>query len=326
MTYEIPYKKPTYGIPYKGSKSSIISKFGFKFPKADHFYDLFGGGFAVTHWMLENRSEDFKRFHFNEIEAPLVELIKKSIMGFYNYENFQPEWISREDFFRSTDLYVKILWSFGNSGEGYLFSKEIEPYKKAMHQAVVFKEFCRLSSEVLGFSEWPDSLESITERRLFFRRKIEEYRKTKKIPTILHQFLTEQQLQRLQRLEQLQQLDQLRRLQQLERLEQLQRLDQLQRLHFYSTSYEEVPILPNSVIYCDIPYENTDGYNSLFDRQKFLEWALEQKCPVFISEYNISDTRFIEVYQVGKLVLMGRDKDGNAGKALEKIYWNGVRP
>ena len=65
-----------YGIPYMGSKSKIITKFIGLFPKADNFYDLFGGGFSVTHGMLLHRKNDFKEFHFNELRNGIPELIK----------------------------------------------------------------------------------------------------------------------------------------------------------------------------------------------------------------------------------------------------------
>lgn len=45
-----------YGIPYMGSKQSICDELIKIFPTADNFYDLFGGGFSVTHAMLERRS------------------------------------------------------------------------------------------------------------------------------------------------------------------------------------------------------------------------------------------------------------------------------
>ena len=42
---------------------------------------------------------------------------------------------------KDTDAYVAFCWSFGNKGETYLYSKEIEPYKKALHYARVLNDF-----------------------------------------------------------------------------------------------------------------------------------------------------------------------------------------
>ena len=60
-------------------------------------------------------------------------LFKDAIDG--KYEN-ESRWISREDFYRlkDSDPFVRIVWSFGNNGCNYLYSREIEPYKKAVHE------------------------------------------------------------------------------------------------------------------------------------------------------------------------------------------------
>lgn len=48
-----------------------------------------------------------------------------------------------EDFSRLKDSepYVRYCWSFGNNGRDYLYSKEIEPYKKAWHYAIYFHDY-----------------------------------------------------------------------------------------------------------------------------------------------------------------------------------------
>ena len=53
----------------------------------------------------------------------------------------ETRWISREDFLNSNEPYVKFVWSFGNNLIGYMYSKEIEPWKKALHYARVFDDF-----------------------------------------------------------------------------------------------------------------------------------------------------------------------------------------
>lgn len=60
--------------------------------------------------------------------------------------------------------------------------------------------------------------------------------------------------------------------------------------------YEEVTIPEDSVIYCDIPYENTDGYlekgQGVFDYERFYQWCGRQTQPVFISSYLMPEDRF----------------------------------
>jgi len=323
-----------YGIPYMGSKDKIIKSLAMNFPKADHFYDLFGGGFSVTHYMLKNKSHCYKHFHYNEIKSDIVELIKKAINGDYNYNKFKPEWISKDKFFkRLDDPYIKICWSFGNNQKAYMFSQQIEPYKKSMHMAIVFNEFDLLAKDVFGFDKWPSNVKTIKAKRLYLRQLIEFYRVKNKLPKVLHQFLPSkklqqlkqldqlkrlQQLERLQRLEQLKQLEQL---QSLERLEQLERLHQLEKLNFSSKDYRDVKILPNSVVYCDIPYKDTASYGE-FNHDQFFEWAATRDFPVYISEYNIDDPRFILVYDIYKRSML-KNNIKLIKIESEKLYWNG---
>ena len=324
-----------FGLPYMGSKDKIIPSIAMLFPKAEHFYDLFGGGFSVSHYMIERKSTRYSYFHYNEIKSDIVEIAKKAINGYYNYDKFKPEWISREDFFRlkDSDPYIKICWSFGNSQKGYMFGHDIEPYKKSMHMAVVFNEFDDLAAETLGFSTWPNGVNSIKQKRFYLRQKIEFYRVNDRIPKCLHQFIPSKQLEQLERLQQLERLEQLQQLQQLEqllqlerlqRLQQLQQLKQLQQLSFTSVSYDKVEILPDSIIYCDPPYANTaEYYGKEFDKKKFLDWADAQKVPVFISEYNISDTRFkLFATRYKRSMLAGSKKKADSSFKLEKLYAN----
>lgn len=55
-------KTEKWGIPYQGSKTKLVEKIAKYFPNADHFYDLFGGGFSMSHFMLVNRKRSFKHF------------------------------------------------------------------------------------------------------------------------------------------------------------------------------------------------------------------------------------------------------------------------
>lgn len=126
-----------YGLPYMGSKNKIAEWVVGHFPEKKHFYDLFAGGCAVTHCaMLKSK---FETFTINDI-SKMTEFFTDAISGKYAAEK---RWISREDFFRlkDNDEYVRICWSFGNKGTNYLYSKEIEPWKKALHYARVYGGF-----------------------------------------------------------------------------------------------------------------------------------------------------------------------------------------
>ena len=78
-------------------------------------------------------------------------------------------------------------------------------------------------------------------------------------------------------------------------------MERVQSLEAYSGSYDNVDIKPNSVIYCDIPYESTAEYTcGSFNHKKFYDWANKQKELVVISSYDISDKRFQRVVNLKK--------------------------
>ena len=87
-----------------------------------------------------------------------------AINGKYNDES---RWISREDFFRlkDTDPYVAVVWSFGNNLRDYLYSKEIEPLKKAIHYAMFFSDYS-LGKELGHDLSFIDPIQDIQKRYL----------------------------------------------------------------------------------------------------------------------------------------------------------------
>ena len=87
-----------------------------------------------------------------------------ALNGKYNNEN---RWISREDFFRlkDTDPYVAVVWSFGNNLRDYLYSKEIEPLKKAIHYAMFFSDYS-LGKELGHDLSFIDPIQDLQKRYL----------------------------------------------------------------------------------------------------------------------------------------------------------------
>lgn len=79
-----------------------------------------------------------------------------------NGEFSKPEyfrWVSRDEFFekKDSDPFVKVCFSFGNNGKDYMYSKKLEPLKKAFHYAVVFDEWTYLE-EYAKEHNWKDGL------------------------------------------------------------------------------------------------------------------------------------------------------------------------
>ncbi len=130
-----------FGVPYQGSKNGIVPWVLSNIPAGDTFVDLFAGGCAVTHGAL--LSKKYEHFICNDIgRAP--QLFKDAIAGKFKNER---RWISREKFaeLKDRDLYVRWCWSFGNNGDTYLYSREVEPWKRALHFARVFGDCSKLA-------------------------------------------------------------------------------------------------------------------------------------------------------------------------------------
>lgn len=127
-----------YGLPYKGSKNKLAERIVRLLPKRIHLVDLFCGGCAVSHAAMVMGK--YKHIHINDINWMCPTLFIDAINGKYNNES---RWISREEFFRlkDTDPYVAVVWSFGNNMRDYLYSREIEPLKKAIHYALFFSDY-----------------------------------------------------------------------------------------------------------------------------------------------------------------------------------------
>ena len=281
-----------YGMPYKGSKNKLAERLINLFPKADNFYDLFCGGCAVAHAAL--LSHKYKMVHINDIEPKVVDLFIRATRGEFKNET---RWISHEEFDRlkSSDYLVACLFSFGNNFRTYLYSKDIEPMKKAAHYAIIFGDFSY-------FREWNKEVSDKVESAL------------KSIP------LSERRKRRFMLCRIVKNI--LKRKIQIENLEKLERLQSLESLESYinssSQDYSEIKIKQNSVIYCDIPYEGTETYfKQKFDYSRFYDWCCKQTEPLFISSYNISDPRFKCVSEFEHRSTLN-DKLNN--KVTERVY------
>ena len=364
-----------YGLPYMGSKNFIAEWVLSKIPPRTNFYDLFCGGGAITHAAL--LAKKHRRFFMNDLN-PFSALFFDAVSGKYHNEK---RWISRETFERekTKDPYIAFVWSFGNNGADYLYSKEIEPWKRALHYSRVFgddsllkeigvpcssstwikknHDFCKekyilwytgnvmktevevaeirknlsenikknteylqnylldglkksgkrpcdvdrylgtngMASHYFGKLQWEFPTKEVYEKLQNFLYLPVPYLEIYGLQELMQRLESLQRLQRLQRLESLeslQRLERLQRLQRLQRLESLQRMQRMQRLEFTNLSYKDVKILPDSVIYCDIPYRNTATYiinDGGFDYEEFYNWAQNQTELVIISEYQMPE-------------------------------------
>lgn len=121
--------KKRYGIGYQGSKNKVAEWVVNNLPPATRLYDLFAGGCAITHCaMLQGK---YKEIVCNDVTDSAI-FFYDALNGKYNDRVNQ--WVSRADFERlkSIDPCIRICWSFGHDQKCYLFSKEKEPYMKAL--------------------------------------------------------------------------------------------------------------------------------------------------------------------------------------------------
>lgn len=120
------------GLPYQGSKSKLAERIVALLPPAAHLYDVFAGGCAVTHTAL--LSGKFEHVHANDI-TDSVKLFEDALNG--DIDKYEPDrFRTREDFFAEKDSnpFVRLCYSFGNDQRTYLYGRNIEAYKKAVHE------------------------------------------------------------------------------------------------------------------------------------------------------------------------------------------------
>ena len=100
----------------------------------------------------------------------------------------------------------------------------------------------------------------------------------------------------------------------------MKQLPKLQDVKIIHSSYDELEIPDNSIIYCDPPYEGTTSYKDKIDHNKFWEWCRDKHKEghtVFISEYNAPDD-FICMWQ--QEVATTLNNQSNKILAIEKLF------
>ena len=238
-----------YGLPYKGSKNRIAKKILDVLPAAPVLYDVFCGGCAITHAAL--LSGKYSRVVANDINSMIPHAFETALAGGFRNED---RWISRDDFQRlyKTDPYVAICFSFGNNLHEYCYARELEPYKRALHYAIFWKDiapWAELCPETAyALKKAVESEQDRHKRRIGAGRAIVTalkaglmngaidpavmdkpiYRKIRKEKTPGLRIQSVESLKSLETLENDERLQRLERLESLERFERLKNLETLQ--------------------------------------------------------------------------------------------------
>ena len=217
-----------------------------------------------------------------------------------------------------------------------MYSREIEPYKRALHYAIMFNDFepmQELMPEVAqAVADQLQGQQNIHDRRITAKNVIVKTLKRLTGDNYAHQIIQGNPLYRTirhnsektQRLQSLESLESLQRLQRLQSLESLQSPESLERLKITSQSYAEIDIPYDAVVYCDPPYHACDkslydGAANAFDHNEFYDWCVRvsKTNPIFISEYSIEDDRFEIVAEKQKLTRLASSK---SSIVTERIY------
>ena len=295
---------PKLGIPYMGSKRKlahdIVSVIMQDNPQCKYFYDLFGGGGAISFEALQR--PQIERVYFNEIDTAITELLKKVLYEGVSEEFYQ--WIDRETFHKNNkgkDWFaglVKTCWSFGNNQRTYLYGEDKEQYKKLLHDIVVHRSenAVGILHEKYGVEldyKYIDNNYNIDERRLYTLQCIKI--KNNKYEYIEH-------------------------LERLKHLVQLQFLQNKYKFTISNKSYEQVIIdtpIHETVIYLDPPYKNTERYQHDIDHEKLHKYIINSPYKIYVSSYHWDG--LYEVASFNHITKLSATKNNIV---LEKLYCN----
>ena len=369
-----------YGAAYQGSKSKIADEIISKLPAKKYFIDAFSGGGALAHCALE--SEKFEHIIANDIQTKDI-LEAHFLWTPEQHLEFQKKWVTREEFEKTKNLYIKTCWSFSNNRKAYIYSNACYEYKRRLHNAICFgnykefEDYCGIDlSEI-------DSYDNLNERRKAARRAIlkalkpysfkETVNRNTHIPKEIYdailagnkdwrnlgvdrlehkcvdRILRSETLEtnkglvniisseNLERTKQGKNVENMLCLTNLERTKQGKNIESLiqqenllrskaiasSNISITSVSYDEIdlPDPSETVIICDPPYRNTQGYQVEFDNDKFEQWCIDRAregYEVFVCEYNIDNPAFEEVWSKEVINCGGGNK--NQKRSVEKLY------
>lgn len=334
-----------YGAAYQGSKSKIADEIISLLPAKKHFVDAFSGGGALAHCALE--SGKFENIIANDLQTKSI-LEAHFLWTPEQHLEFQKRWITKEEFEKTNDLYIKTCWSFSNNRKAYIYSNACYEYKRRLHNAICFgnykefEDYCGIDlSEI-------DSYEDLNERRKAARRAIlkalkpysfkEPINSDIYIPQEIYDAilggnkdwrnLVGNRLENSKSVESFAQEENILRSKGIVNLTQSQHLINSDKyissnISITSKSYDEIdlPDPSETVIICDPPYRDTQGYQVDFDNDKFEQWCIDKAkegYEVFVCEYNISNPAFEEVWSKEVINVGGGNK--NQKRSIEKLY------
>lgn len=322
-----------------GSKEKILNLIDYIFEreqKKKFFIDLFAGGFSVSGYAIATTKFEVIS---NDLNEYVIDLYREILAGNKNFESTRLKWISRETFNDVRDNpfnyprwfvgYVLNVWSFGCNQKDYLYAKDLEEHKHALHQAIVYNAFTLLQHDELfsGFYEAyikghyveTSSYSPAGGKRILFMERFKMFVSTITDPKRKEELLRCEQMENISQMEHLDSIKDYIRYQ--------------ERLKLYNMDWKElydklpIEVLKNAVIYCDPPYENTKQYRvgAGFDYEKFWNWFRTSPYSIYVSSYTApADIQPINFDKKLQLLDNGHRGDNKPKKSVnENIYWNG---
>lgn len=249
------------GLPYVGSKKKvskkiaqiIVQNFGTDKP----FYDLFGGGGAVS---LEMKLNGFDEVHYNELDSMTVAAFKAAL-----YEDFDVRDLiaTREEFFEiknkerdGIDELKLLVNSFGNDRKSYIYAKRFADEKTELALKIVNEE--------------------------------KNWRRYKQ--TSVYKGCTTSECENIQQIEQISRIQQIERIQQVDRHVDITNKDYKEFDWLHGTIvYLDPPYENATDEYKTGKFDNAAFYNWAYNMSK--------NNIVIISSYEVSDEQFEPVFE-----------------------------
>lgn len=309
----------SYGLPYMGSKNAIAKYIVDQLPAGARLVDLFCGGCAVTDYAMK-KTEKYGSFLINDLNTMVTETYLKALAGGFRDED---RWIGREEYFRilDTDPYAFFCFTFGVRQDGcsYAYSKELEPYKRALHYIIFWNNYGPMEELCPAvcpkIHEFIDSETDRRQRRIKSGKAVVEHVKEVGDPEYAKSNAMFRAIKKrsnlLESLERLERLQNLECLQSLEALERLQSLEhQAPAIEASNIDYRQYEHRAGDVVYCDPPYVcEYVNYRIVgkFDTPAFWEWVRTRDYPVYVSEYSAPED-FVSIWHREKKCSMNDKK------------------
>lgn len=240
--------------------------------------------------------------HAEEYKANYIKWYKTEVLQLKTSLEIEQERLAREIAEESEKLRAYLIAARDAAG---ITSAEVDRYLGTNG----------MSGHYFGRSQWAfPTREAYTKLQKIMPGLDQDFDDVRGLASLSADFAKMQKILGLEQMEP-ERLPSLESLERIERLESLAALGTLDNLKTSGLDYQQVEIPAGALIYCDIPYKDTDcAQYGGFDHERFYAWARNQK-NIFISEYQMP-ADFVELSSIRKLAM------GSRAESREKLFTN----